>query len=299
MSFQTAKHYAFDHRIAVHPAVANAYCTLSLTLAIMKQAESSVAFRMPTATTSTLSKTLGEQALMKALFLELMGGSTHDVHYYLDKYYHLTFVQNLIYRADFRAMLKTNNINQKQEAYYTLAHWLKENLNHMGLRYNGLPVTQATDKLTFVQNSAVLEILKGAMDKVLKHPDNRALLQSPSRFKVAVGLTFGLLFLLVTLSAMPHIVQGEGLFFLLVGAYGAYLTHRSIKAIRAPAFEANLSSQPNACDRETIVINENKIDVVPKSSASSSYGTFWKPEPPSDSASILDNAKVKIRQIIS
>lgn len=297
MNFKDVKHELFDSRITVHPSIANAYCMLTLTHAIMVEIENGKAITTPDG--NGASKTQGEQALMKEFFLDLMNLETQDINKYLSKYYHLKFVQTLISRADFQAIQATNDTDAKQTHYKTLSSWLIENLNNMGLRYTTVPTGINQQSPIIVQNSHALAVLKTGMDTLLKVGNDRSLLNSPSRFWVALELVVGLFLVSITLSAMSHIVQGKGILLLLAGAYGAYLAYNSINVIRVPAFEPNLSSMPKPTDNETIVINKDHIDVEPKSKASSSYGTFWKkpeePKPPS----MLEQAKLKFRELTS
>lgn len=297
MNFKDVKHELFDSRIKVHPSIANAYCTLTLTHAIMVAIENGSAITTPNGSEARESQ--GEQALMKEFFLELMNLQIQDINTYLSKYYHLKFVQTLINRADFQAIQASTDAETKKTHSKTLSSWLIENLNNMGLRYTTVPTGINQQSPMIVQNSHALGVLKTGMDTVLRVGNDRSLLNSPSRFWVALELVVGLFLVSITLSAMPHIVQGKGILLLLAGAYGAYLAYNSINVIRVPAFEPNLSSMPKPADNETIVINKNHIDVEPKSKASSSYGTFWKtPEEPKP-VSMLEQAKAKVRQMMS
>lgn len=292
VKFDKIKKATFDKRITVHPAIANAYVTLYLTQGIIEAIDSKNGLQTPQINSSTLSKDLGEQALMKKLFIELLGDlsktekteETHDINYFLNKYYHLAFIQNLCARHDF-VTLQATTVDAEKEALSTAVKtWLIDNLNHTGLRFD---TNVKQDHLT---------ILKVAMGFVLNKRATQDLMNSPSRFRLAVELTIGLFLLSITLSAASHIVAGKGLLLLFVGAYGAYLTYESITAMRAPAFEPNLSSQPDARDRNTVVINKDQIDLAPKSLVTSSYGSFWKP---AQEPSMVDNIKLRVRGLVA
>lgn len=292
VKFDKIKKATFDKRITVHPAIANAYVTLYLTQGIIDAIDSKNGLQTPHINSSTLTKDLGEQALMKRLFIELLGDltktekteETHDINYFLSKYYHLAFIQNLCTRHDFVTLQATTDDTKREACSASVKTWLIDNLNHTGLRFD---MNVKKDHLT---------ILKVAMGVVLNKSTTQDMMNSPSRFRLAVELTIGLFLLSITLSATSHIVAGKGLLLLFVGAYGAYLTHKSIVAMRAPAFEPNLSSQPDACDRNTVVINKDQIDLAPKSLVASSYGSFWKP---AQEPSTVDKIKLKIRALVA
>lgn len=257
------KHTLFDKRITIHPNIARAYGVLSLSAGIMAKLTSRYTLNKPIHQNHTLPLGTGEQALMKALFLELMSEQTEKqtISYYLSKYYYLSFVQ---------AMISNGSLWQDDKLdEFALNEWLYQQITAAGVQYE--------QKRTLAEQAQTCDMLKTAMKAVLDTPAYQDNFESPGWFWLATKITVGLFMLGMSASAFPYILDGKAIFLLLVACYGTAMTIDAALDICAPTLD---TPQPHVSAPKTLVINQWSLDLVPAEKADSSFGTYWPKQAP-------------------